>query len=123
MRATVLLLLLAAPLCAHDGKSKVSYKKSVMVDPDYQSPARVTPVVRKPRIHDWRARRTRYRYVRVYTEERRYSSACRSTYPRYTAVGATVGGIIGYHNYRTARGIWIGMGVGFVLDSIFSSCW
>ncbi len=123
MRVAVLLILLTAPLCAHDDEAKISYKKSVMVDPDYESPKRVEPAVRKPRIEDWRARRTRYRYVRVYTEERRYSSTCRSTYPRYTAVGATVGGIIGYHNYRTARGIWIGMGVGFALDSIFSSCW
>ncbi len=122
MRATLLLLLLTAPLCAHDDP-KISYKKSVMIDPDYESPVRVQTVVRKPRIDDWRARRASYRYVRVYTDERRYPRTCRNTYPRYTAIGATVGGIIGYHNYRTARGIWIGMGVGFALDSIFSSCW
>lgn len=79
----------------------------------------VERVVEKPvRVYDSDPyyARTYYPYGYGYSYYPYATPRRSSTFPANTILGAGVGALIGRHNHRTARGVWIGSSLGFLLD-------
>ncbi|MEE8105470.1 MAG: YMGG-like glycine zipper-containing protein [Planctomycetota bacterium] len=143
LSAVFALTLFVVPAAAQEPVRKGrSYKKSVMIDPDYKPSISKAEVDRTIRKHDWKARRAarrlehararqqaararvaaaneaRARRAQVKREHRR---ARRASFPWATAIGAATGAVIGHQRGRGWEGAAVGAGFGLLVDAARSS--
>ena len=118
-----------------------SYKKSVMIDPDYKPSISKAEMERTIKKSDWKARRAARRLAEARAQkaarariaaanaerarraqaEREHRSARRASFPWATAILATTGAVIGHQRGRGWEGAAVGAGIGLVVDSARSS--